>query len=46
MELLKKSNGSLARTPKEVEQMKEFNAEEFAANVCSLSDPDCESCGS
>ena len=31
--------------PKEVEQMKEFNAEEFAAKVCSLSDPDCESCG-
>jgi ribonucleoside-diphosphate reductase alpha chain len=32
--------------PKEVEQMAEFNAEEFAAKVCSLSDPDCESCGS
>ena len=31
--------------PKEVEQMKDFNAEEFAAKVCSLSDPDCESCG-
>ena len=31
--------------PKEVEQMKEFNSEEFAAKVCSLSDPDCESCG-
>jgi len=31
--------------PKEVEQMKEFNSEEFAARVCSLSDPDCESCG-
>ena len=31
--------------PKEVEQMKEFNTEEFAAKVCSLSDPDCESCG-
>ena len=31
--------------PKEVEQMKEFDAEEFAAKVCSLSDPDCESCG-
>jgi ribonucleoside-diphosphate reductase alpha chain len=30
---------------KEVEQMKEFNSEEFAAKVCSLSDPDCESCG-
>jgi len=31
--------------PKEVEQMREFNSEEFAAKVCSLSDPDCESCG-
>jgi ribonucleoside-diphosphate reductase alpha chain len=31
--------------PKEVEQMKDFNAEEFATKVCSLSDPDCESCG-
>ena len=31
--------------PKEVEYMKDFNAEEFAAKVCSLSDPDCESCG-
>jgi ribonucleoside-diphosphate reductase alpha chain len=31
--------------PKEVEQMKEFDAEEFAAKVCSLGDPDCESCG-
>ena len=31
--------------PKEVEQMKDFNAEEFTAKVCSLSDPDCESCG-
>jgi len=31
--------------PKEVEQMKDFNAEEFAAKVCSLSDPECESCG-
>mgnify|MGYP000143302848 CR=1 FL=1 len=31
--------------PKEVEQMAEFNAEEFAGKVCSLSDPDCESCG-
>jgi ribonucleoside-diphosphate reductase alpha chain len=31
--------------PKEVEQMKDFDPDEFAAKVCSLSDPDCESCG-
>jgi len=31
--------------PKEVEQMKDFDSDEFAAKVCSLSDPDCESCG-
>ena len=31
--------------PKEVEVMKEFNDTEFASKVCSLSDPDCESCG-
>jgi hypothetical protein len=24
----------------------EFNPEEFAAKVCSLSDPDCEACSS
>ena len=31
--------------PKEVEVMKEFDDAEFASKVCSLSDPDCESCG-
>lgn len=29
----------------EIEPMKEFNSEEFSAKVCSLSNPDCESCG-
>ena len=31
--------------PKEVEQMKDFDADEFSAKVCSLDNPDCESCG-
>ena len=31
--------------PKEVEQMKDFNPDEFTAKVCSLDNPDCESCG-
>ena len=31
--------------PKEVEVMKQFDDAEFASKVCSLSDPDCESCG-
>ena len=31
--------------PKEVEQMKDFDATEFTAKVCSLDNPDCESCG-
>ena len=31
--------------PKEVEQMKDFDPNEFSAKVCSLDNPDCESCG-
>jgi len=31
--------------PKEVEQMKDFDPNEFTAKVCSLDNPDCESCG-
>ena len=31
--------------PKEVEQMKDFSPDEFTAKVCSLDNPDCESCG-
>jgi len=31
--------------PKEVEQMKDFDSTEFTAKVCSLDNPDCESCG-
>jgi len=31
--------------PKEVEQLKDFDNNEFAAKVCSLDNPDCESCG-
>ena len=31
--------------PKEVEQMKDFDTSEFSAKVCSLDNPDCESCG-
>jgi len=31
--------------PKEVEQMKDFDPDEFSAKVCSLDNPDCESCG-
>jgi ribonucleoside-diphosphate reductase alpha chain len=31
--------------PKEVEQMKDFDPDEFTAKVCSLDNPDCESCG-
>jgi ribonucleoside-diphosphate reductase alpha chain len=31
--------------PKEVEPIKEFNHEEFSDKVCSLDNPDCESCG-
>jgi ribonucleoside-diphosphate reductase alpha chain len=31
--------------PKEVEQMKDFDTNEFSAKVCSLDNPDCESCG-
>jgi len=29
----------------ELEPMKEFNGEEFLGKVCSLNDPNCESCG-
>jgi len=31
--------------PKEVEQMKDFDSTDFTAKVCSLDNPDCESCG-
>ena len=31
--------------PIEVEQMKDFDTSEFSAKVCSLDNPDCESCG-
>ena len=31
--------------PKEVEQLKDFDPNEFSAKVCSLDNPDCESCG-
>ena len=31
--------------PKEMEQMKDFDPNEFSAKVCSLDNPDCESCG-
>ena len=31
--------------PKEVEQIKDFDPDEFSAKVCSLDNPDCESCG-
>lgn len=29
----------------EIEPLKEFNGEEFLGKVCSLNDPNCESCG-
>ena len=31
--------------PKEIEPLKEFDPNEFSAKVCSLDNPDCESCG-
>ena len=47
MKLAAEDAGYAAKfTDADVKQfMKEFDAEEFAAKVCSLSDPDCESCG-
>jgi len=32
--------------PKEIEQMKDLNPEEFTPAVCSLDNPDCLVCGS